>query len=75
LLSVPYYAGPETEPVAVLQQFDVSPSALCMTETKPSCTNEKEKKIFLIYKEIHIGAVAKYIYMRKAFLIYEEMHI
>ncbi len=33
---------------------------------------KKEKKIFLIYKEIQIGEVAKS-YMRKGFLIYEEM--
>ncbi len=36
-------------------------------------TDKKEKKIFLIYKEIQTGAVAKS-YMRKGFLIYEEMH-
>jgi hypothetical protein len=36
------------------------------------CTLIK-KKIFLIYKEIQSGAVAKS-YMRKGFLIYEEMH-
>jgi hypothetical protein len=36
-------------------------------------TDEKENKIFLIYKEIQSGAVAKS-YMRKGFLIYEEMH-
>ncbi len=35
-------------------------------------TDKKEKKIFLIYKEIQIGAVAKS-YMRKGFVIYEEM--
>jgi hypothetical protein len=35
-------------------------------------TDKKEKKIFLIYKEIQMGAVAKS-YMRKSFLIYEEM--
>jgi hypothetical protein len=35
-------------------------------------TDKKEKKIFLIYKEIQNGAVAKS-YMRKGFLIYEEM--
>jgi hypothetical protein len=35
-------------------------------------TDKKEKKIFLIYKEIQSGAVAKS-YMRKGFLIYEEM--
>jgi hypothetical protein len=34
-------------------------------------TNKKEKIIFLIYKEVQKGAVAKS-YMRKAFLIYEE---
>jgi len=36
------------------------------------CTDKKEKQIFLIYKEIQSGAVAKS-YMRKGFLIYEEM--
>jgi hypothetical protein len=35
-------------------------------------TDKKEKKIFLIYREIQSGAVAKS-YMRKGFLIYEEM--
>jgi hypothetical protein len=34
--------------------------------------DKKENQIFLIYKEIQIGAVAKP-YMRKDFLIYEEM--
>jgi hypothetical protein len=34
--------------------------------------NQKEKKIFLIYKEIQMGAVAKSD-MRKGYLIYEEM--
>jgi hypothetical protein len=44
--------------------------------TKPfysgSCTDKKENQIFLIFKEIQSGAVAKS-YMRKGFLIYEEM--
>jgi hypothetical protein len=35
-------------------------------------TDKQENQIFLIYKEIQIGAVAKS-YMRKGFLIYEEM--
>jgi hypothetical protein len=35
-------------------------------------TDEKENQIFLIYREIHRGIVAKS-YMRKGFLIYEEM--
>ncbi len=35
-------------------------------------TDKKENQIFLIYKEIHSGAVAK-LYMRNGFLIYEEM--
>jgi hypothetical protein len=35
-------------------------------------TDKKEKKIFLIYKEIQMGAVAKS-YMSKGFLIYDEM--
>ncbi len=34
-------------------------------------TGKKEKKIFLIYKDIQMGAVAKS-YMMKDFLIYEE---
>jgi hypothetical protein len=36
------------------------------------CTDKKENHIFLIYKEIQSGAVAKS-YMREGFLIYEEM--
>ncbi len=35
-------------------------------------TDKKENNIFLIYKEIQSGAVAKS-YMAKGFLIYEEM--
>jgi hypothetical protein len=34
--------------------------------------DKKENEIFLIYKEIQMGSVAKS-YMRKGFLIYEEM--
>jgi hypothetical protein len=36
------------------------------------CTVKKEKKIFLIYKEIQKGTGAMS-YMRKGFLIYEEI--
>jgi hypothetical protein len=36
-------------------------------------TDKKDNHIFLIYKEIQNGAVAK-LFMRKGFLIYEEMH-
>jgi hypothetical protein len=35
-------------------------------------TDKKENQIFLIYKEIQSGAVAKS-YMKKGFLIYEEI--
>ncbi|MFN9943725.1 MAG: hypothetical protein ACK56I_30050, partial [bacterium] len=35
-------------------------------------TDEKENQIFLIYKEIQSGAVAKS-YMGKGYIIYEEM--
>jgi hypothetical protein len=35
-------------------------------------TDKKENKIFLIYKEIQSGTVAKS-YMRQGFLIFEEM--
>jgi hypothetical protein len=34
-------------------------------------TDKKENQIFLIYKEIRCGAIAKS-HMKKAFLIYEE---
>ncbi len=37
-------------------------------------TDKKENLIFLIYKKIQNGAVAKS-YMKKGFLIYEEMRI
>jgi hypothetical protein len=40
--------------------------------THSACTDKKENKIFLIYKEIQMGLGAKS-YMRKDFLIYEEM--
>ena len=36
------------------------------------CTDEKEKKLFLVYGDIQMGSVAKS-YMRKGFFIYEEM--
>jgi hypothetical protein len=36
-----------------------------------ACTDKKLNNIFIIYKEIQKGAVAKS-YMRKGFLIYEE---
>ncbi len=35
------------------------------------CADKKENEIFLIFKEIQEGTVAKS-YMRKGFLIYEE---
>jgi hypothetical protein len=41
-------------------------------ERSESCTDKKEKKIFLLYKEIQMGSGAKS-YMRQGFLIYEEM--
>jgi hypothetical protein len=37
-----------------------------------SRTDKKENQIFLMYREIQSGAVAKS-YKRKGFLIYEEM--
>jgi hypothetical protein len=39
----------------------------------PFCSDKKENKIFLIYKEIQMGSGAKS-YMMKGFLIYEDMH-
>jgi hypothetical protein len=52
---------------------------LCDADTNRHCakvptrTDKKEYKIFIIYREIQSGAVAKS-YMRKSFLTYEEMH-
>jgi hypothetical protein len=37
------------------------------------CTDKKEIKIFLIYKEIQMGGSVAKSYMRKGFVIYEEM--
>ncbi len=38
--------------------------SLMLSTQRPKYTDKKENKIFLIYKEIQIGAVAK-LYMRK----------
>ena len=43
-----------------------------VTTAGDNYTEKKENKIFLKYKEIQSGAVAKS-YMRKGFLIYEEI--
>jgi hypothetical protein len=43
-----------------------------ITKWRCEYTDKKVNQIFLIYKEIQSGVVAKS-YMRKGFLIYEEM--
>ncbi len=43
-----------------------------VTTAGDNYTEKKENKIFLKYKEIQSGAVAKS-YLRKSFLIFEEM--
>ncbi len=43
-----------------------------MAEVHVQYNDKKENKIFLIYREIQSGAVAKS-YIRKGFLLYEEM--
>jgi hypothetical protein len=43
-----------------------------ITYRNPTHTDKKENQIFLIYREIQSGAVAKS-YMRKGFLIFEDM--
>jgi hypothetical protein len=43
-----------------------------LTWMRIHCTDKKENQIFLMYKEIQSGAVAKS-YMGKGFLIYEEV--
>jgi hypothetical protein len=50
----------------------IGPSILYGPIVLSWCTDKKEKKIFLICKEIQRGAVAKS-YIRKGFLIYEEI--
>ncbi len=52
----------------------IRPKGVCQGPRYRSQTAliKKENQIFLIYKEIQSGAVAK-LYMRKGFLIYEEM--
>ena len=45
---------------------------LYVEEGSEPYTDKKENQIFLRYKEIQTGAVAKS-YLRKGFLIYEEM--
>jgi hypothetical protein len=57
---------------SVLQAFSVHWSTPTLIDDNSMYTDKKENKIFLIYKEIQSGAVAKS-YMRKCFLIYEEM--
>jgi hypothetical protein len=55
--------------------YSLSPHLLQFQQSAgatPLYTDKKENQIFLIYKEIQSGAVAKS-YMRKGFLIYEEM--
>jgi hypothetical protein len=42
------------------------------TEAESYLTDKKENQIFLIYKEIQNGAIAKS-FMMKGFLIYKEM--
>jgi hypothetical protein len=53
-------------------RFPTTPASAFSILVTSSHTDKKENKIFLIYKEIQSGAVAKS-YMRKCFLIYEEI--
>jgi hypothetical protein len=48
------------------------PNLLELLKISREHTDKKENKIFLIYKEIQSGVLAKS-YMKKGFLIYEEM--
>ncbi len=51
---------------------EVMNMGLLMFKTVHTYTDKKENQIFLIYKEIQSGAVAKS-YIRKGLPIYEEM--
>jgi hypothetical protein len=62
----------KTQLEAVLTALSKNFCLLHLKYHKYRYTDKKEKKIFLIYKEIQSGAVEKP-YMRKGFLIYEEM--
>jgi hypothetical protein len=55
-----------------IQQTTIQESWLSVSIVTAHYTDKKENKIFLIYREIQNGAVAKS-YMRKGFLIYDEM--
>jgi hypothetical protein len=55
-----------------LIEVDLHPPLIWIRITRAQLHYEKENKIFLVYKEIQKGAVAKS-YMKKGFLIYEEM--
>jgi hypothetical protein len=56
---------------AFLDVILIGPNAPSLPQLS-TLTDKKENQIFLKYKEIQSGAVAKP-YMRKGFLIYEEM--
>ncbi len=56
----------------IRKNFALGTGTQCAVLVLICYTDKKEKKIFLTYKEIQSGAVAKS-YMRKNFLIYEEM--
>jgi hypothetical protein len=45
---------------------------LNLKNSPPHAPKKKENEIFLIYKELRMGSVAKS-YMRKGFLTFEEM--
>jgi hypothetical protein len=52
--------------------FQEGLSGLVSNITGKHYTDKKENQIFVIYKEVQSGAVAKS-YMRKGFLMYEEI--
>jgi hypothetical protein len=64
-------APPPATP-GLLVSKELAPGQQKMFYKSLSTLIKKEIKIFLVYKEIQMGAVAKS-YMRKGFLMYEEM--
>ncbi len=59
-----------TNPTRQTEGTAYGPTARCYMSSK--CADKKEKKIFLIYKEIQKESGAKS-YMKKGFLIFEEI--
>jgi hypothetical protein len=74
LVAPPVWSTLQSMP-AIMKSFECNMANFIWEQFSRSSSyhnDKKENEIFLIYKEIHMRAVAKSC-MRKGFLIYEEM--